>query len=214
MRMAARPDMVQQMAKHIAADMLAKGHSNVEVRVRDLLSLNGRKPRLIIDPDVDLAAQPRNLLPATWILPLSEPLPARGVLAYEGDELVQVRQDLQHRRDLQHVLVVLARVIDEKTAALRSVDDQLLARFSVDSAADYTFDADRNVLTRREPGSTTEVEVMRFEQPEARRLFMDLVGRRATMRRELAGLHVLEAEKLAAERALYDVFDGEASDAE
>jgi hypothetical protein len=42
--------------------------------VRHLASLNGRKPQLLIDPAVDLAAQPRFAFHRSWILPLHEPL--------------------------------------------------------------------------------------------------------------------------------------------
>jgi hypothetical protein len=41
-----------------------------------LSSLNGRKPQLLIDPNVDLARQPRGFVHRTWVLPQSEPLPA------------------------------------------------------------------------------------------------------------------------------------------
>jgi hypothetical protein len=40
-----------------------------------MASLNGREPQLLIDPDTDLAVQPRVIWPpATWILPLTQPL--------------------------------------------------------------------------------------------------------------------------------------------
>jgi hypothetical protein len=39
--------------------------------------LNGRKPQLLIDQNVDLAAEKRTLWHVPWILPLTEPLPDR-----------------------------------------------------------------------------------------------------------------------------------------
>jgi hypothetical protein len=42
-----------------------------------MASLNGREPQPLIDPVVDLATQPRTLAPASWIVPLFQPLPAR-----------------------------------------------------------------------------------------------------------------------------------------
>jgi hypothetical protein len=213
MRMAARPDMVLQMAKLIARDMAAQGHSNVAVRVRDLVSLNGRKPRLLVDPDVDLAAQPRNLHPAPWILPLTDPLPPRGAPLYEPAELANVQRQLQERRALQHTLATLARIIDEKTDELAAVDADLERTFSVDAASDYRFDADRNSLLRSETdpltGRAVDIVVKQLTNGPERQLFMELVGRRMELRREVSGLHVIEAEKLAAERRLYDVFDSE-----
>jgi hypothetical protein len=39
--------------------------------------LNGRKPQMMVDPEVDLAAQPRSIGRWSWILPLTEELPRR-----------------------------------------------------------------------------------------------------------------------------------------
>ena len=80
-KMATRPDMILQLAHHIAADLRAKGHRDVRVRARVDASLNGRRPQPLIDPDVDLAAQPRTIWRAHWIMPLTEPLrpPERSV---------------------------------------------------------------------------------------------------------------------------------------
>lgn len=72
-----QPDMILQLCQHIAEELRRQGYENVEVRAYALVSLNGRKPQLLIDPKVNLAAQPRSLLPATWIMPLTEPLKTR-----------------------------------------------------------------------------------------------------------------------------------------
>jgi len=77
-KMAGLPDMVLQFAHHIAERFERAGYPGVEVRARVLTSLNGRKHQLLIDPEVDLAAEPRSLLPAHWILPLREPLRRDG----------------------------------------------------------------------------------------------------------------------------------------
>ena len=53
--MAGQPDLILQLAHHIAGDLARQGHGAVEVRVEALVSLNGRRPRLLIDPTVDLA---------------------------------------------------------------------------------------------------------------------------------------------------------------
>jgi hypothetical protein len=73
-KMGGHPDMVLQFAHHLAEVYRREGYSRVEVRARVDASLNGRRPQSLVDPDVDLAAQPRNLLPAPWIVPLHEPL--------------------------------------------------------------------------------------------------------------------------------------------
>jgi hypothetical protein len=44
-----------------------------------MVSLNGREPQLLIDPNVDLAKEEVSLLPARWILPLTTPLASRNI---------------------------------------------------------------------------------------------------------------------------------------
>lgn len=69
-KMPKRPDMILQFAHYLAEKARREGHEQVEVRAEVWCGLNGRKPQLLIDPKVDLAKQPRSLLPASWILPL------------------------------------------------------------------------------------------------------------------------------------------------
>lgn len=73
-KMADVPDMVLQFSHFLAQEARRQGHREVEVRARVLTSLNGRRPQLIIDPKVNLAAQPRSLASAPCILPLKMPL--------------------------------------------------------------------------------------------------------------------------------------------
>ena len=68
--MSGRPDMLQQFARYLAK----RAGAPVEVRADVHVSLNGRVLRRLVDPAVDLAAAPRTLMPADWILPLNEPL--------------------------------------------------------------------------------------------------------------------------------------------
>jgi len=75
--MAGRPDMILQFARHLAEEARSEGHARVEVRAHAMASLNGRRRQFLVDPSVDLAAEPRSLRPAQWILPLTEPLPKR-----------------------------------------------------------------------------------------------------------------------------------------
>jgi vitamin K-dependent gamma-carboxylase len=72
--MEGRPDMILQVA-HLMADRLRhQGYADVEIYVRALTSLNGRRRRDLIDPTVNLAAKERSIWPADWLLPLNEPL--------------------------------------------------------------------------------------------------------------------------------------------
>jgi vitamin K-dependent gamma-carboxylase len=73
-KMAGHPDMVLQFAHHLADVYRKQGYPGIQVRARVHASLNGRRPQLLVDPDVDLAAERRTLLPAPWIVPLREPL--------------------------------------------------------------------------------------------------------------------------------------------
>jgi hypothetical protein len=69
------PDLVWQHAQHLAAEARAAGAGRVEVRCQSSISLNGRQPQPLVDAAVDLAAEPRPLGHASWVVQLSEPLP-------------------------------------------------------------------------------------------------------------------------------------------
>ena len=72
-RMSHLPDMILQYS-HYLADRLnqEEDYDDIEIRVEASSSLNGREPQLMIDPTINLAEEPRTLLPKTWILPLIE----------------------------------------------------------------------------------------------------------------------------------------------
>jgi vitamin K-dependent gamma-carboxylase len=74
-KMVGHPDLVLQFAHYLAERGRQVGRPNLQVRVQAMASLNGREAQLMIDPDTDLAVQPRVMWPpATWILPLTQPL--------------------------------------------------------------------------------------------------------------------------------------------
>ncbi len=72
-----RPDMILQFCHHAANDLRAKGHERVEIRGYVKATLNGRRPQLLINPFVDLAAEPRSLAHKPWIQPLTVPFEER-----------------------------------------------------------------------------------------------------------------------------------------
>ena len=76
-KMSTRPDMILQFAHYLAKQLKHQDFEEVEVRAHVMASLNGRKPQLLVDPKVDLSRVPRSLAPASWILPLTEPLKRR-----------------------------------------------------------------------------------------------------------------------------------------
>jgi vitamin K-dependent gamma-carboxylase len=67
--MSGQPDLILQLAHHVAREFEQQGHGPVEVRAEAWVSLNGRKPALLIDRTVDLTQVEDGLLPAQWILP-------------------------------------------------------------------------------------------------------------------------------------------------
>jgi vitamin K-dependent gamma-carboxylase len=70
-----QPDMILQFAHFAAAELRREGWQVIDVRAAVTASLNGRRAQAFTDPQVNLGAEPRNLLPSKWIMPLTEPLP-------------------------------------------------------------------------------------------------------------------------------------------
>lgn len=72
--MSTQADMIHDYALHLAAIFREKSGRPVHVTVDSWVAFNGRPSQRFIDPHIDLAAQPRTLGHAPWILPLvSEP---------------------------------------------------------------------------------------------------------------------------------------------
>ncbi len=68
------PEMILDLAHRLAEEVLRRTGTQTEVHALVLASLNGRKPQLLIDPAVDLAAEPDFAFHRRWIVPLHEPL--------------------------------------------------------------------------------------------------------------------------------------------
>jgi len=66
--MAGQPDLILQLAHHIGDEFRSRLGRDVEVRVDAIVSLNGRAPRDMIDPEVDLMTIDDGLTEADWIL--------------------------------------------------------------------------------------------------------------------------------------------------
>lgn len=67
------PAMILDLAHGLAAAQEQRTGKPVEIRALVLASLNGRKPQLLIDPAVNLAAEPKGWFRDSWIVPLTEP---------------------------------------------------------------------------------------------------------------------------------------------
>jgi hypothetical protein len=74
-KMAIRPEFLRQYAHHLADEFAAGGAPGVKVYVRTSASLNDLPRQSLVDPDVDLAAEPVSLGTPSWVLPLEHPLP-------------------------------------------------------------------------------------------------------------------------------------------
>lgn len=64
-----RPDLILQLAHHVARDFERQGHDGVAVHALAYVSLNGRPAQLLIDPFVDLTQVRWSVRAASWILP-------------------------------------------------------------------------------------------------------------------------------------------------
>ena len=78
--MPTRPEMVLQYAHLLADHLRRQGHDPAAVHARITVSLNGRPPQLLIDPDANLLEKSRSLWPADWIMPLTASIPPGGTL--------------------------------------------------------------------------------------------------------------------------------------
>lgn len=80
--MSAQPDLVLQLAHHIARDFRARGARRVEVRADTFASLNARPASRLVDPTADLARVGDGVGRADWITdaPAGAP-PSLGALA-------------------------------------------------------------------------------------------------------------------------------------
>ncbi len=87
------PQVIHQFAHLLRDEYREQGHGHVEVRVDAKLNLNSSPPRVLIDPQVNLAAEPRNLWHKPWIYPKHEaPLVERSSAEPETSEEKAVDQ--------------------------------------------------------------------------------------------------------------------------
>ena len=74
LRMITKPELVLQFCRYLEDEKRREGYDDVEVRAYVMVSLNGRAPQLLVDPNLDLTRKEASLLPASWIVPLTTPL--------------------------------------------------------------------------------------------------------------------------------------------
>ncbi len=68
-QMSFQPDMILQFAHFLGDQYLQDGYADVEVRAEAYVAFDGRASRLLIDPTVDLNAEPESIFHKSWILP-------------------------------------------------------------------------------------------------------------------------------------------------
>lgn len=68
------PEMILHLAQFIGHEYRRSTGHDAAVHALVLASLNGRKPELLIDPNVDLMTEPRGFYSRPWIMPQTEPL--------------------------------------------------------------------------------------------------------------------------------------------
>jgi vitamin K-dependent gamma-carboxylase len=69
-QVAIAPDLILQLAHHLARDFAARGMPGVAVHADAFVAYNGRPSARLVDPDVDLARERDTLAPRRWILPM------------------------------------------------------------------------------------------------------------------------------------------------
>ncbi len=71
-QMSTQPDMILQGAHYLKDQFTRRGYPDVEVWADSLVSLNGRRGEILIDPQVDLTQMRRKLFSTSFILPFSQ----------------------------------------------------------------------------------------------------------------------------------------------
>lgn len=91
------PHMVHDLALFLKKELTRDGHPNMEIRCLDLVSMNGRKPQLLVDPQIDLAKFDRIWRRAPWLIELRESLrdPAWLVPIVEWEQHLDMGQLLE-----------------------------------------------------------------------------------------------------------------------
>jgi len=73
-RVSREPRLIHQLAQYIGSDLRSRGFKEVELRALCLASMNGRKPQLLVDPEVDLLLETQPWSEPDWTETLTEPL--------------------------------------------------------------------------------------------------------------------------------------------
>lgn len=72
------PDMILQFVHFLKEEFSREGFEEIEIRVLAIASLNGRKPQLLFDQNLDLARLKRSWGHYNWVAELTEPVPVKS----------------------------------------------------------------------------------------------------------------------------------------
>jgi hypothetical protein len=116
-RMAKDSDMILTFVHFLRDHYRSHGLGNLQIRVLALVSLNGRKPQLMIDPSIDYAKLTRTWGPQPWIMPLREPLRREPwiVPLQDWEEYVEVPSP--------ESMIEEARAFDNRSGSNHAADD-------------------------------------------------------------------------------------------
>jgi hypothetical protein len=98
-KMSHDPEMLREFAYFLGERSQIDEGRRFEIHAICFTSLNGRRPQLLVDPQVDLARRPRSLGHGDFVMPLKEPLPERAFAlppeqwAAEVDVRVEVKEE-------------------------------------------------------------------------------------------------------------------------
>ncbi len=145
-RMSTRPDMILQGAHWLADRYEQDAGIRPRVFARSYCSLNGRSPRPLIEPSVDLAAQERTLRHAAWITPyIYTPVPRTG--ARQPTPTIVPWTQVMHRTPDTPVLrdEVINRLVAQQARRLDRINAELLQEFGIISDRYYSV-IDRSIV--------------------------------------------------------------------
>jgi hypothetical protein len=171
--MAKHPVMILQFARHLADAGFATNGVRPEVRVRALCALNGRMPRLLIDPQINLAASRSSAFGHdAWILPATNP-PCGGGSASELESLDR------RCRDVSRQILAFELVADETKRRGAMIDRMLNDAYAMKPDGLYYLDAASRTVFElaAKPGANEEVASMHdIDKNYERRVHLKLIS--------------------------------------
>jgi hypothetical protein len=203
-RMATRPDMILQAAHWLARQGAVEINQPPQVFADAFCSLNGRAPQRLIDPTVDLAAQPRNLGTSPWILPFNRtpirtPSSRREVpIITPGRAAFAAIPDTPAVRS-----AVMQRLVQQQIDYLNALNQRMHDEFGVIADGFYTLDGNTIYTLQLKPEWEGRAIQLTSDDPvQLARYFTITPHRSLRQQNEIAHYHHLAREKQQVARRL------------